>query len=76
MGYLAIQISGQNMKVVRSSGQIIQGPQLVQGPLDHCTCVHRTPDNRLQGPIPNHRIFKKFGPDTLLFIWSRWDTRL
>ena len=37
MGYLAIQISGQYMKVVRSGGQIIQGPQLVQGPLDHCT---------------------------------------
>ena len=37
VGHLSIQISGQNMKVVRPDGQIIQGPQLIQGPLDHCT---------------------------------------
>ena len=36
VGHLSIQISGQNMKVVRPDGQIIQGPQLIQGPLDHC----------------------------------------
>ena len=47
MGYLAIHISGQNMKVVRSSGQIIQGPQLVQGPLDHCI-VRKPVDRRTE----------------------------
>ena len=36
VGHLSIQISGQNMKVVRPDGQIIQGPQLIQGPLDYC----------------------------------------
>jgi len=29
-------ISNQNLKAVRSDGQIIQGPQLVQGLLDRC----------------------------------------
>ena len=30
------QISKQNLRLVWLSGQIIQGVQLVQGPLDHC----------------------------------------
>ena len=37
IGCLATQVSKQNLKVVRSGGQIIQGVQLVQGLLDHCS---------------------------------------
>ena len=36
VGHLSIQISRQNMEVVRPDSQIIQGPQLIQGPLNHC----------------------------------------
>ena len=42
VGHLSIQKSGQNMKVVRPDGQIIQGPQLIQGPLDHCIVYSTT----------------------------------
>ena len=40
VGPLANQVSGQNSKLLRPGGQIIQGTQFIQGPLDHCTGHH------------------------------------
>ena len=47
VGHSATQISRRNLRLALSCGQIIQGVQLVQGPLDHCTHCKNTSKARL-----------------------------
>ena len=39
MGPSANQVSEQNPKLLQSGSQIIQGTQLIQGPLDYCNAL-------------------------------------
>ena len=61
----ATQVSKQNSKVARSGGQIIQGPQLVQRPLDHCIIIHF---RRILGQVDYDRLQSKSYDYNLIFV--------